>query len=350
MTERPAHTGAMAKARRKHPAFNTIEETPQGRYFLLHVFNLVGGGLTYVALERLDDNSHVFRIEGERAWGLLVERPERRDGDSWTRQWGFRLVEPVDSDIVVQARLSARRWDPWLAYGDADDSPVRTATRSQRRQWDEQRARSGAERDRLELTVRPRGRRGVELVDVADKTILDLAVRHRPELPPHLGAAAQPSPTLRERVQAMLLETAERVEVDRDGDFSVNVDSSRVFVRILEMEPAPVISVWSVTNVDLRATPELFAYVATNADRWLFGHLGARTDEDGSVYVAFSHRLFGEFLHDDELLATVQVVGATAAQIADDVRQRFGGRVLGAAPDGGDEEPAGDEPPTGMYL
>jgi hypothetical protein len=126
----------MSKLRRKHPGFNTMEETAQGLYFLRHVYNLVGEGVRYFPLERLDDKADVWRIEGRRAWGLLVERTEGSDGDMWNLRWGFRLMEPVGDNLIVQATLSPQRWDPWLAFGQGKDSPVPTATRQQRKEWD----------------------------------------------------------------------------------------------------------------------------------------------------------------------------------------------------------------------
>ncbi len=339
----------MAKSRRKHSGFNGIEESPQGRRFLQSMYEMVGGGLTYVPLERLGDKSHVFRIDGKRAWGLLVERPEQQEADTWSLEWGFRLVEPVDEEVLVQATLSARRWDPWLAFGHDPDSPVRKASKKQRKEWRLQRARSGAESDHMVLTVQPRGTEEADLVRIADATLRQLAERYPPD-EPRPGVADGSIATLRDRVQDILLDAMERVEIDRDGDFSFAHGSTRVFVRVLDGPGSGAVSVWAVTNVAVPSSPELFEFIATNADAWLFGHLSAHAAADGTAAVILSHRLFGDFLEDEELVATLSVVASTADEIDEDIQQRFGGEIFSSPPLAEQVPRPPADPPTGMYL
>lgn len=173
----------MAQPRRKHPGINVIGETLQGRVFLQTMSALVGGNASYEPVEQVRGDAHVFRISGRHGWGLFVGRKERRVGDEWHGQCGFRLIEPAESGVIVQSNLVFARWDPWLAFGYDDDSRVRKATRKQRKEWELQRAARGTKQDRLELQATPAGT-SPDLCGIDADTIASIALRH-----------ARPAPT-----------------------------------------------------------------------------------------------------------------------------------------------------------
>ena len=131
----------------------------------------------------------------------------------------------------------------------------------------------------------------------------------------------------RTRLQEMLTEVFDRVEVDKYGSFTFPAESARVFIKVHPFGRGTVVNVFAHTNIDVPASDELFRHIALNANSWMFGHLGA-SERDGKVLVTLSHRLLGEHLQVEELQAVVYSVAFTADQIDDEIKQRFGGRVF----------------------
>lgn len=132
----------------------------------------------------------------------------------------------------------------------------------------------------------------------------------------------------RERLQEMLTEIFERIEVDKYGSYTFPAESARVFVKVhLFGGDRTVVNIFAHTNIDVPASEELFRYIALNSNTWMFGHLGA-SERDGRVLVTLSHRLLGEHLQLEELKAAAYSVAFTADQIDDEVKERFGGRVF----------------------
>lgn len=131
----------------------------------------------------------------------------------------------------------------------------------------------------------------------------------------------------RGRVQRMLTDLLGTVEVDSDGDFTFQHESSRVFVRVLPWtEDSTVVHVVAYTNLEVPPSPELFRFIAT-FDEYAFGHLGA-SEQEGSVMVTFSETLLGEFLDPEELKTAVLGVALGANEIDDKIVSRFGGRTF----------------------
>jgi hypothetical protein len=153
---------------------------------------------------------------------------------------------------------------------------------------------------------------------------------------------------IQKRVLEILAQMAEHIEASPDGLFSFPFDTTRVFARVLDADGAPIVAVWAVTNVDVPASPELYEFVAKNADNWLFGHLGAK-EESGKVLVALSHRFAGDFLDAEEFRGAVGAIAVTARQIDGDIKEKFGGRLI-VEPES-EAAKGSSEPPVGAgYL
>src|SRR5688572_26460073 len=90
------------------------------------------------------------------------------------------------------------------------------------------------------------------------------------------------------------------VESD-DGRYTLRRGSARVEVSFLGFARSEVVQVLAFTNVGLMPTPELFRYVALNADGFAFGHLGAAEVGDGTLALTMSFRLLADRLDFEEL-------------------------------------------------
>lgn len=116
------------------------------------------------------------------------------------------------------------------------------------------------------------------------------------------------------------------IETEPDGTWTFPQGSTRVSVKVDHGDGHSVVSVWAYTNYRVPNSPELFQYIATHADTFRFGHLGAHENGDGTVDVVFSCRILGDSLDEDELEAAVQSVATTADDLDDTIRDDFGGR------------------------
>jgi len=128
------------------------------------------------------------------------------------------------------------------------------------------------------------------------------------------------------KVQAILTEQGP-VSLDSDGDYSIPMGSTRVFVHVMAHpnDEATLVSVFAPVLTGVPLTPEFYEFVALNTDRMIFGHLAlANTDNGG--YLVISHMLLGDYLDADELLYAVFGVASSADEFDDDLQKRFGGK------------------------
>lgn len=132
----------------------------------------------------------------------------------------------------------------------------------------------------------------------------------------------------KERVQTYLTRHAP-VSIDSDGDLSVSMGSARVFVRVREHPggDATVVDCWSIVLAEAPVTADLYEFVATQSDGFIFGHLSLHVDDASNTgMVLLSHRLLGDYLDEDELMYAVGGLVGSADSIDDDLKNRFGGR------------------------
>lgn len=134
---------------------------------------------------------------------------------------------------------------------------------------------------------------------------------------------------VRNKVQQYLVSEVGQVNIDADGDFSFQMESARVFVRVAEHPngQASVVSCFSQVLHDVPPSPEFFQYVATN-DGWIFGALTASEQPDGNYMLVMRQSLLGDTLDKDELLYVAFGVVSAADDMDEELAAKFGGRVF----------------------
>ena len=134
---------------------------------------------------------------------------------------------------------------------------------------------------------------------------------------------------VRELVQRELTKLVGRIELDEDGDFSFTYDSARVFVGVKPYElkkgvQSAVVSIFSITNVDVPVSAELYRYLALRSGDYLFGSLSA-VENGSTARIIFKHTLLGDYLDPDEIEAAVILVAFSADDVDDEIVKNFGG-------------------------
>src|SRR2546423_3749677 len=143
------------------------------------------------------------------------------------------------------------------------------------------------------------------------------------------------APTLsetRDRVTSMLAGIVGRVAPAARGGLSFAYESTRINVDVLPFgDDATVVNVYAITNVDLTPSPELYEFVATHSDDWVFGHI-ALWEAEGPAALAFRHTLLADYLDEPELRSAVAAVAVTADEVDDKIKAKFGGRLATEVP------------------
>ncbi|MEJ7786949.1 MAG: hypothetical protein WKF96_19280 [Solirubrobacteraceae bacterium] len=118
------------------------------------------------------------------------------------------------------------------------------------------------------------------------------------------------------------------------GGLAVNVEGTEVFIDVFargpEGEAGTVVSVYAPIGAEVPITPELLGWVAQQSGAWVFGHVVVQPDADApeQCFLTMSHNLLGEFLNRVELSSVLIAVAASAAVLAHQVEERFGGRAV----------------------
>lgn len=150
-----------------------------------------------------------------------------------------------------------------------------------------------------------------------------------PESPP--PGAEQPDTQLlllKDKVQRYLTDLAGTIQIAPDGLFTLKMGSARVFISCTSWAQTgkTLVGLECPVLIDCQPSAELYEDIATRANDYLFGHLSAAPQTDGSVIVMFTHTLLGDYLDPDELKTAVLGVLSTADQIDEDMKARFGGK------------------------
>lgn len=135
---------------------------------------------------------------------------------------------------------------------------------------------------------------------------------------------------VRDLVQQELTKLVGRLQIDEDGDYTFTYDSARIFVGVRANElkqgvQSTLVKVFSVTNVDVPVSPELYRHLALRSADYLFGGLCA-VEYGTTARVIFRHTLLGDYLDPDEISAAVIMVAFTADDLDDEIMRLFGGR------------------------
>jgi len=131
---------------------------------------------------------------------------------------------------------------------------------------------------------------------------------------------------VKDRVQKMLTEFVGSVRIDSDGDFGFTYESAVVYVRAFEWEDSIVLRIFSQFLRDVPLTPELYRWVATDGQDFLFGNTALVEFENGIGRLDFGTYLLADYLDTEELRTAVSAVAVTADRLDDELMARFGGR------------------------
>jgi hypothetical protein len=136
--------------------------------------------------------------------------------------------------------------------------------------------------------------------------------------------AQQKLVAVRERLVRVLTEIVGRVpEQDEDGDYLLSMGDVRVTVAPRAAPGSPVIvRVFAITNVGVKVAPELGLFLARLNFGLMFGRFTLDV-EHSSIW--FDETLLGDQLTDEALRFTVRIVGSTADEWDDRLKQMFGG-------------------------
>lgn len=129
---------------------------------------------------------------------------------------------------------------------------------------------------------------------------------------------------VKDKVQRILAENFNGVELGKAGNFTLRHESARLFIDFIPQETRVIVNLVAPLLLKVTPTPELFHYIAVHGDDYIFGHLSADETDDG-VVVLFSHALLGDYLDDEELLASVRGVLGGGNELDDELQAQFGG-------------------------
>ena len=92
-------------------------------------------------------------------------------------------------------------------------------------------------------------------------------------------------------------------------------------------DPEPVVVIEAPILFDVKATPDLFEWIAREGGNSWFGHVRAFDgNEPGTVFLNMSHTLLGDYLDEEELSYALFGVLSVADKLDDELQQRFGGQ------------------------
>ena len=129
---------------------------------------------------------------------------------------------------------------------------------------------------------------------------------------------------VKDRVQRQLVDIIGNVQVDKDGDFSFRYESTRLYISVRPYaDNSATVEIFTLTNIHVPRTPELFKYVATRD--YLYGAFRVNDEPDGTVSVLVTHTLLGDTIDADELKIALFNMMVAADEVDDEIKNKFGG-------------------------
>jgi hypothetical protein len=139
---------------------------------------------------------------------------------------------------------------------------------------------------------------------------------------------------VRRKVQRILTDELGRVEIDRDGDFVLHNESAVAFISLEMMNDRPdadiVIRSFCPLLVDVKLTPDVYRWVATEGQQYFFGHCQVIENEDDPKRgrILFRHSIVGNDLDPNELKNLLYVTMFTSNDLDDKLKAMFGGKLF----------------------
>ena len=130
----------------------------------------------------------------------------------------------------------------------------------------------------------------------------------------------------RAKVQQYLTQNFSDVNIDSDGDYSLRLGSTRIFVMVRTRDEIDFTTVTLEVPLlrHVKETPAVFEYIALHGDDYLFGRFAAKRSDEGLV-ILFSHVLLGDYLDEEELGMAVGGMLSVADKLDDELEKQFGG-------------------------
>ena len=119
-------------------------------------------------------------------------------------------------------------------------------------------------------------------------------------------------------------------EVDALGNMTFTAEGARIFVTVGPGPLGPHVGVFSITNIGVELVPDLAAFLLRTNHRMSFGAFSYEPEQGG---IWLRHSLLGGTLDGPELRGAILSVASTASQVADLIRDRFGGTSFGDEPE-----------------
>lgn len=149
---------------------------------------------------------------------------------------------------------------------------------------------------------------------------------------------------VKDKVQKFTTQFFDSVELVDNGDLSVPFDSTNIFISCSEADQTDpelneflkeheisttMVTVWALVLSEVKGTPELFKWIATEGQTSDFGRFKAieMLDSPGKYVVSFEHTLAGDTLSAGELKGTLAGVSFVANEEDDNLKARFGGKM-----------------------
>lgn len=136
-----------------------------------------------------------------------------------------------------------------------------------------------------------------------------------------------------QKVQRILTSEFDSVRLTKDGGFAIEHGSTITFIEVLEWapdadgNPRSLVRVWAPLGRDVRRSPEMYRWAATEGQAKLFGGVSILENPDGDgAFLMFATTLLGDYIDPAELTTAVFAVVFTADDLDDLVRERFGGK------------------------
>jgi hypothetical protein len=150
---------------------------------------------------------------------------------------------------------------------------------------------------------------------------------------------------VKDKVQRFAKQFFNVVQLDDDGDLSIPYESTNIFISCGELDQSnpelnefrrdneistTIVNVWALVLREVKATPELFKWIATEGQTFDYGRfkLSEMPDSPGKYAVIFEHNLAGDTLDAGELKGALAAVGFVADGEDDNLKARFGGKTV----------------------
>ena len=133
--------------------------------------------------------------------------------------------------------------------------------------------------------------------------------------------------TLRMTVEKYLSESFGNYLRDQKNNYIIQAGSAQIIIVPSDwINNQTILKILAVINIGAKVTPDLTRYLATENLKILFGKL-ALDEKTPAIYL--EHNLLGDFLNRKELEVAVLGVGVTADKYDNEIKDKFGGKMLG---------------------